>query len=74
VPAGTKVRWVNGDEVFHTVTSTDSLQPRRPNGLFDHSLFSRGDAFTYSFSKPGTYRYYCQPHAAFMFGTVTVTE
>jgi plastocyanin len=72
VPVGSSVRWVNDDDVFHTITSTDSLSVRRPNGLFNKSLSRKGEAFTYTFSSPGTYRYYCQPHTDFMFGTVRV--
>lgn len=66
------MRWVNRDDVFHTVTSTDSLQPRRANGLFDASFFRSGQSFEYTFTKPGTYFYFCQPHTEFMFGTVRV--
>jgi plastocyanin len=72
VPVGTTVRWVNEDAVFHTVTSTATLQPRRPSGLFDRSLFRKGDTFQRTFDKAGTFHFYCQPHADFMFGTVTV--
>jgi plastocyanin len=74
VKAGTTVRWVNDDPVFHTVTSTDSLDRLRPNGIFNRSLFARGDVFDYTFTRPGTYHYYCQPHSGFMTGTVRVTE
>jgi plastocyanin len=73
VPAGSAVRWVNGSDDFHTVTSTASLQPRRPSGLFDHSLGRRGDRFVFTFTRPGVYHYYCQPHSEFMWGTVRVT-
>ena len=72
VPLGTTVRWVNDDDVFHTVTSTAELEPRRPSGLFGHSLSRKGQTFEYTFNKAGTFHYYCQPHADFMFGTVTV--
>lgn len=64
---------MNRDDVFHTVTSTDSLAPRRPNGLFDKALLRKGDTFEFTFTKPGTYHFYCQPHSEFMFGTITVT-
>ena len=73
VPAGSTVRWVNAENMFHTVTSTDSLAVRRPNGLFDKSLVKKGDTFEYTFTKPGVYHYYCQPHTEFMWGGVTVT-
>jgi plastocyanin len=69
---GQAVRWVNGDDVFHTVTSTDSLDRLRPNGRFNRSLSRRGQTFAYTFRRPGTYHYYCQPHAPFMVGTVQV--
>jgi plastocyanin len=72
VPVGTTVRWVNEEDVFHTVTSTATLEPRRPSGLFAHSFFHKGDSFEYMFKTAGTFHYYCQPHAPFMFGTVTV--
>jgi plastocyanin len=72
VPAGSAVRWVNNADVFHTVTSTDSPERLRPNGLFDASLFRRGDSFQYTFTKAGIYHYYCQPHSEFMVGTVRV--
>jgi plastocyanin len=72
VPVGTTVRWTNDDDVFHTVTSTAELEPRRPSGLFGRSLFQKGDTFEYTFKRSGTFHYYCQPHAPFMFGTVTV--
>lgn len=72
IRAGTKVRWINAAEVYHTVTSTDSLQEPNPNGSYEHVFFKKGDVFEYIFTKPGTYYYYCQPHASFMFGTITV--
>jgi plastocyanin len=74
VPVGSTVRWTNRDDVFHTVTSTDSLRPRQPNGLFDKSLFAKGQTFSFRFTKPGVYHFYCRPHSDFMFGTVRVTQ
>jgi plastocyanin len=72
VRAGQTVRWVNTEDVFHTVTSTDSLDRLRPNRRFDKALSRRGQIFDYTFRQPGTYHYYCQPHAPFMVGTVRV--
>jgi plastocyanin len=72
VPVGTTVQWVNDDDIFHTVTSTAKLEPRKPSGLFGHSLLRKGQTFEHTFKRPGTFHYYCQPHADFMFGTVTV--
>lgn len=73
IPVGTTVRWVNTGDVFHTVTSTETLQTRRPSGVFDATLAAEGESFEFAFSEPGTYHYYCRPHVGFMFGTVTVT-
>jgi len=75
VEAGTTVRWRNmTDEVFHTVTFTNSLDSRVANGVFDQSVFARGDVVEYRFDQPGTYHYFCQPHSTFMAGTIVVTE
>jgi plastocyanin len=72
VRPGGAVRWVNDDATFHTVTSTDSLIPRVPNGRFDAVLDQPTETFSVTFDRPGSYPYYCQPHADFMFGTVHV--
>jgi plastocyanin len=74
VPAGTTVRWVNAADVFHTVTFADSRDVRVPNGTFDQSLATAGQAVERQFDQPGTFFYYCQPHSAFMAGTIVVTE
>lgn len=75
VDAGTTVRWRNtSDEVFHTITFTDSLDRRVANGVFDAQVFAAGDAVEFTFDEPGTYHYFCQPHSEFMTGTVVVTE
>lgn len=72
VRAGGTVRWVNADAAFHTVTSSDSAEVRRPNGVFDAVLDTPGEESTRTFTQPGRFPYYCQPHAEFMAGTVTV--
>jgi plastocyanin len=56
VAVGTKVKWVNQDDVPHTVTS--SLKPR----LFDSGAMETEDPFVYVFTKPGTYEYFCAVH------------
>lgn len=72
IRTGGTVRWINDDATYHTVTSSDRLEVRQPNGRFDEVLDAAGETFEYRFTKPGRYPYYCQPHAEFMFGTVTV--
>ncbi|MEJ7761724.1 MAG: cupredoxin family copper-binding protein [Thermomicrobiales bacterium] len=66
VPAGTTVRWVNNDVVPHTVTSTSD------DGALMSGTMSLGDAFTFTFTEPGTYEYICSFHDN-MVGTVVVT-
>ncbi len=73
VPVGTTVRWTNLDAVAHTVTSgTSDGSTGTPDGVFDSPFLDQGDTFTFTFTEPGTYPYYCKPHP-WMKGTVTVT-
>lgn len=73
VAAGTTVRWYNHTDAYHTVTTTDSLTVEQPNGVIRQTLVYPGDTVAYTFVTPGTYYYYCEPHADFMTGTITVT-
>lgn len=63
VPAGTRVRWVNGDQVQHTVTADD--------GSFESGLLDPNAVYDHAFERPGTYKYHCTPHP-FMTGVVVV--
>ncbi|HEX5410682.1 MAG TPA: cupredoxin family copper-binding protein [Terriglobia bacterium] len=54
VPAGTTITWINRDDVPHTVVSTERV--------FASSVLDTGDKFSYTFTKPGTYPYYCSVH------------
>jgi plastocyanin len=56
VAAGTKVTWVNRDDVPHTVTS-----PNKPRVLASPSL-DTDESFTFEFTRPGTYDYFCAVH------------
>ena len=64
VPAGTTVTWTNKDEIPHTVASSDK-------SFKDSSGLDTGDSYAYTFTKPGTYGYYCTLHP-FMKGKVVV--
>ena len=74
IELGTTVRWVNTDGVFHTVTSTDSLEEKSPSGLFDETLSNDGDEFEWTPEEEGVQHYYCEPHAGFMDGTIEVGD
>ena len=56
VPAGTRVTWVNRDDVPHTATS--SVKPRK----FDSGALDTDDTFSFVFQAPGTYDYFCAVH------------
>jgi plastocyanin len=56
VKRGTRVRWTNFDSQPHTVTSKDG------NGPLDSPLLHKGDSWSYLFTKPGQYDYYCAVH------------
>ncbi|WP_084474086.1 multicopper oxidase domain-containing protein [Deinococcus pimensis] len=69
VKVGTKVAWVNRDAVGHSVTA--GLPGGDPKTrAFDSSnesggtpvMLKQGEAWTYTFTKKGTYTYYCLPH------------
>jgi plastocyanin len=54
VKAGTKVTWVNRDDVPHTATDTDKR--------FNSKALDTDDQFSFTFEQPGTYNYYCALH------------
>jgi copper-containing nitrite reductase len=58
------VTWVNHDSVPHTVTATDKS--------FNSGNLDPGKSWTYTFTLPGTYNYYCIYHAGWMKGLVVV--
>ncbi len=54
VPVGTTVTWTNRDDIPHTVVSTD--------GVFKSKALDTDDKFSFVFTKPGTYPYFCSIH------------
>jgi plastocyanin len=54
VPAGTKVVWVNHDDVPHTVVSNAKL--------FASKALDTDDQFSHVFAAAGTYPYFCGVH------------
>jgi len=63
IPAGTTVRWTNHDDIPHTVVSEDKT--------FKSKVLDTDEQFTYTFTKPGTYSYFCSIHPR-MTGKVVV--
>lgn len=65
VRAGTRVTWVNHDDVPHTVTATDKS--------FGSKAMDTDDQFSRVFEQPGTYAYFCAVHPH-MTGRVVVEK
>ena|SRR5882672_5265340 len=63
VPVGTSVTWTNRDDIPHTVVSTD--------GVFKSKVLDTDEKFSFTFSKAGTYPYFCSIHPK-MTGKVVV--
>lgn len=52
IKVGTKVTWINEDNVVHTVNSD----------LFDSPSLNNGESFSYVFNKKGNFDYFCSLH------------
>jgi plastocyanin len=63
VTAGTTVTWVNGDDIPHTIAAKDrSLRSK---------ALDTDDRFSFTFTTPGEYDYFCSLHPH-MVGKVVV--
>jgi plastocyanin len=67
VKAGVKIAVSNTDKAPHTVTEVGG------SPSFDSGTIKGGESGSVTFSKPGTYKYFCEFHAT-MKGTVTVVQ
>jgi len=54
VAPGSTITWVNDDEEAHTITSTE--------GVFKSEALESAGRFSHTFTKPGTYHYFCALH------------
>jgi len=64
IHVGDTVRFINDDDEPHTVTATDKS--------FDSEALDTSGTWTHTFTKPGTYAYFCELHP-YMKATVIVT-
>ena len=69
VAAGTTVTWTNDDAILHTVTTGTSVKKDdfgnyeiKPDGRIDGSLPDKGKTFSFTFTTPGEYAYFCSRH------------
>jgi plastocyanin len=63
VTVGTRVTWTNRDDIPHTSVSTE--------GVWKSKVMDTDERFSYTFTKAGTYPYYCTIHPK-MIGKVVV--
>ncbi len=68
VKVGDSVTWTNQDGVKHNVVA-DKPSADAPNG----PLIAKGETYSFTFKKAGTYTFHCMPHP-YMHGTVVVTQ
>ena len=54
VPVGTTIRWTNADDIPHTIVSDDKS--------FKSKALDTDEQFVYTFTKAGTYTYFCGIH------------
>lgn len=65
VKPGDTVRFINDDDVAHTVTANDKS--------FDSGDFEKGRYWNHTFKKAGTYNYFCADHPS-MKGSITAQD
>jgi plastocyanin len=64
-PVGTTVTWINRDDIPHTVVSTDDSK------TFKSKVLATDEKYSFTFSRAGTYPYFCSIHPK-MTGKVVV--
>lgn len=65
IKVGTKVTWVNKDVAVHNVSQINSV-------FLSTTDLKEDDIFSFTFDKPGTYKYQCTYHHPNMNGVVIV--
>ena len=64
VKAGTTVTWTNKDDIPHGIASAN-------NGFAKSKALDTDDSYSFTFTTPGTYQYFCYIHPH-MTGTIVV--
>jgi amicyanin len=63
VKAGTSVTWTNRDDIPHAIAATGKL--------FKSKVLDTDNSYSFTFTTPGTYEYFCSLHPH-MTGTIVV--
>ncbi len=58
VKSGTVITWTNRDDIPHTVVEEENT--------FHSKVLDTDEKFTFTATKPGTYKYYCSIHPKMM--------
>jgi plastocyanin len=82
IKVGDTVKWVNDGQTVHDVSTSaaNAQNPKdtsMPKGAtaFDSGFIPPGGDYSYTFTVPGTYRYFCLPHEkAGMVGVIVVKK
>jgi plastocyanin len=82
IKVGDSVQWVNEGQTVHSVSTAaaNAQNPKdtsMPKGAvaFDSGFIPPGGDYSYTFTVPGTYRYFCLPHEkAGMVGVIIVKK
>ena len=66
IPVDSTVTWLNKDDVPHVIASND--------GVFRSKALDTDDKYSYTFTKPGIYEYFCSIHPKMMGKIVVVPK
>ncbi len=69
IKANTTITWINKDVAIHNVHSGT---PQHPTSTIVSKNLSKGQKFSYKFTKKGTYKYYCTIHSSIMQARIIV--
>ena len=65
VKAGTTVTWTNHDDIAHGIASSN-------NAFAKSKVIDTDDSYSFKFTAPGTYQYFCYLHPNVMVGSIIV--
>lgn len=68
IKKGTKVTWTNEDAAHHDITPDNESADFKAG-----PLFAKGESYSYTFNKVGSFAYHCSPHP-YMKASIEVIE